>query len=284
MLPEPKVGKFTADELPNEEYHAHPAIGSSNVRMMNRSIAHFIDSKINPRQQTPAMMMGSLLHLMILDFTAYSQAIQNDYAVKPDGMSLATKDGKKWKAENEGKTILTEVQVETFTRMGSSIIEHPIASNLLDEGEAEISLILHDNNYGFMRKARFDYIRKNEAGETIIIDLKTTNDASPSAFSKSIANFGYHIQGAYYSDVWRLFHKTTEIPIFTIIAVENNPPYNVAVYNLAEEALGLGRSTYEITLRKYADYLFQAAQGKNWAGYPKQITDLDLPGWAYYQK
>ena len=89
--------------MTNEQYHAHPALGSTNIKEILKNPYKF---KMGvKKEQTPAMVMGSAIHCMVLEPHLFDE----DYAIAPqyDGR---TKEGKAIKEEFEtqsiGKTVL----------------------------------------------------------------------------------------------------------------------------------------------------------------------------------
>jgi exodeoxyribonuclease VIII len=70
---------------------------------------------------------------------------------------------------------------------------HPAASQLLAGAERELSLFWTDARYHVPCKARYD--ARNHG---LVMDLKTTQDASPEGFARQAANLLYHCQAAHY--------------------------------------------------------------------------------------
>ena len=68
-----------------------------------------------------------------------------------------------------------------------------------------------------------------------ILDFKTTLDARPSEFERSIFKYGYHRQGAMYLEA----AAAHGIPAkhYVIIASEKVPPYGTCIYRLTEGAI-----------------------------------------------
>ena len=63
---------------------------------------------------------------------------------------------------------------------------------------------------------------------------------------------------------------------FVFVAVEKQPPYGVAVYELSPEDITVGRAMYRQDLHTYA-----ACQDANkWPAYPEDIRLLELPAWG----
>jgi hypothetical protein len=133
-------------------------------------------------------------------------------------------------------------------------------------------LFWNDAQYGVPCKARFD--AWNPA--RILVDLKTTSDASPEEFAQSIANFHYHAQAALYCSAAE--HLLDESPqAFVFIVVESEPPHGVACYRLPSEAILAGQHYVSKALARYADVL---ASGGVWSGYPETIETIQLPRYA----
>ena len=145
---------------------------------------------------------------------------------------------------------------------------------LLQGGKPEVSVFWQDEDTGEECRCRPDYWND---GYNIIVDLKTTQDASPTGFAKSIANYRYHVQAAFYMQ--GVYAATGKYPErFVFIAIEKEAPFAVGVYEIDADALALGRELYQRDLRT----LQQAKQSQQWHAYPKPQI-LSLPKWAFYQ-
>jgi hypothetical protein len=90
----------------------------------------------------------------------------------------------------------------------------------LTNGRAEHVLIWKDPATGVECRARVDFLA---GGELVVLDYKSTTDATPAAFSRQIARMGYHYQDEFYSrGVQAVFGKR---PKFIFMAQETTPPY-----------------------------------------------------------
>jgi hypothetical protein len=78
----------------------------------------------------------------------------------------------------------------------------------------------------------------------LLIDLKTTTDASPEAFKWSAKKFNYHLQAAHYLDVSNSIdgknYKT-----FLFVAVEKSSPYNIYIHECSDRVLARGKELKE---------------------------------------
>lgn len=177
-----------------------------------------------------------------------------------------------WEKVNEHRTILNPEQWKTIHAMRDALMAHPAANALLTgvPGKAEKSVYWIDATTGVLCRCRPDWWRD----DNVIVDLKTTEDASPEGFARSIAKFRYDVQDAFYTD--GVQQATSKRPkAFVFIAVEKKPPYGVGVYVLDAETKDLGRAQYQHDLRVYAECVRTGV----WPGYGDKIRTISLPGW-----
>ena len=177
-----------------------------------------------------------------------------------------------WTENNPGRIVLSPEVWDQLHAMRDAVHNHPAAHALLTSvpGEAEKSVYWIDPITGVLCRCRPDWWRE----DWIIPDLKTTDDASPEGFAKSIANWRYDVQAAFYMD--GIEQATGKRPkSFVFIAVEKKPPYGVGVYVLDSDSLELGRAQYQHDLRIYAE----CVRTGEWPGYGDKIQTISLPAW-----
>ena len=256
--------------VPNDQYHASRGVSKSQLDHMAKSPAHYLAALTTPRKETPAMRIGSLFHGLVLE----PERVK--IAVAPV-CDKRTKDGKAtWEAfccENAGAEIVTAEEGEMLTGMVASVRAHPAASALLSgPGIAEGSAYWIDEYSGELCRCRPDFYRSDLG---IIVDLKSTRDASPKGFAKAIANYNYHTQNAFYSD--GVESSTGDyIKGFIFVACESTAPYCTAVYQLDMQGVEAGRTEYRRLLLDLADC---KASGK-WPAYSDRIETISLPAWT----
>jgi exodeoxyribonuclease VIII len=105
----------------------------------------------------------------------------------------------------------------------------------------------------------------------VLVDLKTTNDASPEGFIWAVRRYLYHLQAAFYVDGWEAAGGGP-IDEFIFIAVEKTPPFAVGLYRLPESALIKGRDLY----RQGLDTFNRCLTRQVWPGYSQEIMTLDV--------
>ena len=256
--------------VPIDEYHKSIATSKSQLDQFAKSPAHYLASLATQRKETPAMRIGSLFHGLVLE----PERVK--IAVAPV-CDKRTKDGKAtWEAfcaENIGAEIVTAEEGEMLNGMVASVKAHPAARALLSgPGIAEGSCFWHDEQSGELCRCRPDFYR-HDLG--IIVDLKSTRDASPKEFARSIANYRYHMQSAFYQD--GVESSTGDfIKGFVFVACESTAPYAVAVYQLDMQGVEAGRITYQ---RLFLDLADCKESGK-FPAYSDRIETISLPAWT----
>lgn len=263
-------GLHPASALSNADYHALDAVGKSDLDLIARSPLHWKQRAFS-REETSAMRLGSAVHCAVLEPGAF----ENRYVQMPQHIDRRTKAGKDEYAEflaaHDGKHILGVEDMDLCLSVADAVRSHPRAAALLSAGQPEVSALWKDPGFSVRCRARFDWITP----DGLLLDLKTTQDASPRGFAKSCANFRYHVQAAWYLDAYQA--ATGDLPMgFVFIAVEKTAPYAVALYELDAEAIELGRMTAFRDLARYAN----AREFDTWPGYAESIQPLSLPRWA----
>jgi hypothetical protein len=275
---EPRVGIF--DGMPIEDYHSHEAISNSGLSHFLRSPAHYIAYRNEPPEPTDRMKFGTAAHFAILE----PQLFYRRYVKRPDGANIktgkgeaaknrwATSEGKAILAElSEGgaKTVLSEDDFERVERMIEEIYSHPTAGPLFSGGKTEQSAFWRDPDSGVLCRARPDYLRSD-----LQVDLKTTEDASLSEFSRKVASLGYHRQAAFGMDGLREITGQGSIG-WVLVAIETAAPFGIGVYVLDDASIGLGRNEYKGALTRIAE----CQRSGEWPGYSTDVQALGLPGW-----
>ena len=261
--------------MDNATYHAHQAVSKSHLDLVARSPLHYWARYLDPNREIPepteAMRIGSALHTLVLEQDTFEER----YITAPQ-VDRRTKAGKEvwaeFEAEAGGRELIAADDRAMISRMAEAVWSHPAAAALLNwQGKAETTHMWVDQATGQACKCRPDWLTENHQ---LIIDLKTTEDASPAGFRKSIANFRYHVQASWYLD--GIEQATGTRPEqFLFVCVEKKPPYAVAVYAASPVMITIGAETAARDL----DVLVTCKQANAWPGYSDQIEPISLPPW-----
>jgi exodeoxyribonuclease VIII len=256
--------------LPAEHYHAAPGVSNSMLKHLARSPAHLKTYLEQPPEQTPAMLFGQIVHQLLLEPDK-----PWNWAVRPPGLDGRSKEGKEWRARVGDKPVLDHHDWLHVEGVVASVRSHPTARLALGSGKSEVSVFKQFHlGRTVLRKARIDFVNAGNA----LIDIKTTEDARPEAFARMIVNLRYHVQAAYYLDIWNDSLPIGQTPkeSFVFIAVEKTPPYAVSVYDLAREAINAGRREYIRLLQLY----MECEEQGEWPAYNPDVQEINLPTWA----
>lgn len=257
----------------NEQYHSGPGISKSHLdAIADASPKHYWHKYINPDREpqppTPAMVLGSAIHAAILEPDIFA----SQYVADP-GISRRSNAGKAefeaFQAENRGKTILTDDDFQTCLAVRDAVHTHPVAAGLLQGGVAEQSFYAIDDETGELIKCRTDYL----AGD-LIVDVKSTEDASPNGFGKSSANFRYPMQVAWYRHVMRMAFGEAP-PHWVFLATEKKPPYAVGIYFPMPEDVERSMAA----ARRHLDRIVEHRRSGHWPDYATEVLPLSLPTW-----
>jgi len=242
------TGIFT---MTREEYDRVPYLNCSRLKIALRSTRHLsLEQETEPDTHftNKAFAFGSAFHTFCLE----PHLFEDECAVCPS-VDRRTKIGKETWAkftETAGeKIVIQEKDVERMTAMRDTLINHPVAADLLFEGtvEYETSFISNpiDVDCGLPLtadafKGRVDVVRQRS---NIMVDLKTCQDASPDAVRRTVLSFGYHVQAAFYSKLYKDIHG--ENPAFFFVFVEKEQPHGVLVVTLDDDWMEYGAAECE---------------------------------------
>lgn len=266
MIPEPGI----YPGVPFNEYLEWEAVNNSLLWIIEKqSPAHAKVYMECPPEPTPAFHFGHGLHCLALEPDKFNER----YAIRPkfDGR---TKEGKAIKAKFEeslnGKMVFEQEDFEQMKLMADAIKRQAI-HRFIQRGEAEVCIVWDDKETGLRCKARIDYLHRDHA---ILIDLKSTTDASKDAFAKAVYNYGYYQQCGWYVDGWKTI--TGDESAFVFLAAEKGVPYAVAAYEMADEVVVAGRKSYQHAIKIYQECI----KNNYWPGYSDKVEMLTMPQWA----
>ena len=258
-----KPGMYTREQLSNEQYHQSAGISKSGLDLIDRSPAHF---KSKSFESTRAMEIGTAIHCAILEPEIY----QRDYRVI-DCDSRASAIYKAACKDRDSSLVLTQAEGDRVSGMHDAVYGYAPARAIMDaEGVNEVSFYANDPETGVLVKCRFDRLIDG----FIAIDLKKTQDARPEAFTRSIDNYRYYVQAAFYSDVYKWATGET-LQAFKFIAIEESAPHGCRVYPIDALSLEFGRMAYRSALNTYADCLAK----DSWPGYTEDEQEIGISNW-----
>lgn len=216
------------------------------------------------------MQMGSALHCLALEG---EEQLLKDFVVKPEGISLTTKEGKEWKAQAGRKTVLSQEAWRDVYGMAESLRR----LGWFDPGQPDYrkynELSLYWEADGLDCKCRLDRLHLTD-DHAMVLDLKTTDSVDPKNFLKKvIGDLNYLFQAAWYTEATAAaFQRDAS---FVFIGVERNAPYLTRVFEVSSEMIEEGlRQT-----RRARQLLSQCTRTKQWQSPEITYEILELPPW-----
>ncbi len=264
------------ENVPFAEYLGIDAVNHSRIKHFTRSAMHAREYILHPPAATPALEFGEAAHTAILEperfLTDYIVGIKVDRRTKVGKAAWAD-----FEAEAGTRTLLNEEDCTRLMGMREAVMANDTCRELLEPlaektDKTELTFIWTDGPTGLLCKGRADRLTRH-GDWSVIVDLKSTKDASAASFNRAVVNYGYHTQAAFYEE--GLYTLAPVNRRFLIIAVEHTRPHGVAVYDLESYA-----ETGKVLMRRYLTAYARAVERDEWPGYPGGIQHLCIPPWA----
>lgn len=271
-------------EMTNDEYHAAPGYSKSHLDKIADCPAEYWHHYLNEDRKKAAedgeaeaaeekreeLVQGSAIHTAILE----PDLFPSTYMVLPD-LNLRTKAGRAERdafiAAHPGREVLTVEQHNIAIACQNAVRRHPVASRLFREGQAEQSWFTIDKETGELIKCRTDWLN---ASAGMIVDVKSTKDASPAGFGKSVANFRYHLQPPWYQDVFEQEFGEAP-PLWVFLAIEKKEPFKIGLYYPTPDDIEMGRRQARRDFMK----ILECKRTGSWPDYGHEVQPLQIPGW-----
>lgn len=245
------------------DYHAIKALSNSSLSVLKRSPTEFYKRFITGEmkgQESDAMLLGSAVHMLALE----PERFDAEYRIESGPFNATTgkpfgRDTKKFEAwldeekNLDDRKILIKSEFENSLAIAKAFQAHPTIAAIMASRAEKLFESEHAMEYEIgdgkvEMKCKIDFVCPPER---LIIDLKTTSDPSPYAWSWSAEDFGYHRQAAIYSDAMEA--KYGEPFRFLFGVVRSKEPHEAAVYELDAESINRGRVEYEALIEEYID-------------------------------
>jgi hypothetical protein len=265
----PEARPIAVAGLTESEYRDLPGLTQSEINLFCRSPRLY---KLNAREESDAMRMGTLLHSAVLLKRVDCYVRPAFYGPEGKIWNNNAKECRAWNEAHSDKPILSEDEKRDLDCAAGIVGMTDGVGYLLQNGEAEVALLCAAG------KGRIDYIV--DRGDYLdVVDLKTTRDGRFRAMQRTIHERGYHIQAAWYR---RLLREIDPRPIrYRIIAVELAPVVRAQAWTLSERAINLGDERIDWALERMEEC---QATG-NWPAWHNHDMGpdglIDLPEYAY---
>jgi hypothetical protein len=300
------------DNLSANAYHSGPGVSKSNLDLIHNAPALLEWSREAPVDvgAQAAVDVGTAFHTLLLEPDRFAEEYVADFTpargvlVTSDDLKAAlTRLGVKfaasasksaltaalldadpdapvsdvmqreWAAGVNGRQVLGHAEYLKLTLMRDSVLAHPFARRLIEaEGAVERSYYWTDATTGELCRARHD---KAIPKLGMTLDIKTTADIGK--FPRSVADYRYHVQEAFYRDGHQAVtgEELRGFPFLVVSTTRDRSRYPVRMFSLDPTSRDLGRAEYRADLDTYA----ACRRSGIWPG----VEPVTLPAWYLAQ-
>jgi hypothetical protein len=230
-------------------------------------------------QRTPpseALVFGQAFEDLV-----YGLPIHDRYAVKPEGMSFATKDGKAWKADAEasGKPIISRDDYDAMVAMRDSLRENGTAMRMIEMCCKQTTFRCdYPGTPGLQSRPDWDSTEGclDSGYQPFTLDLKSTISLAKLTSGRGVHEHGYHAQAAIAAET--IARHGLARPASFLLAVEKSAPYRSQVIEVTDEWIQLGWGWCERQLERLAGHY---ASG-DWPRTDREVVRLPpVQAWMY---
>lgn len=281
-----------------KDYHENRThYSATQLKYAKKSLKHFY-SYVNGFLEKPEglhLNFGNAFELALLNQEAYV----NEVAIIPDQdfIDLALQDNPKltvprnskvykdsmddWRKLHAGKYHIMDKGDQSFDaieEMLSSCMQDSVIQALIKNTEYQLSLFWTDPETGIKLKTRPDICKRHK---NTIVNLKTTEDGSPQAFSKDLCKYEYPLQACVEIDGCIKSGLMDEVDNYFWLVVEKVAPFNATIYEFTGSDREACMDNYRFTLKKIA----KARDQEKWPGYSDRadnehgILKAKIPLW-----
>jgi hypothetical protein len=249
-------------DMPNEAYHATHHLSKSKLDLFNRSPAHLDCAK--PKDATRNMEIGTAIHTAILE----PERFKAEYLLLTDAPDRRSSLYKEATKVHSTERVLVSSEVEQVQGMQVTALAHQSYKKqyLEKPHENELSFFGICSITGAPIKCRFDMLTQDGRA----LDLKKTQDIRDT--SRSLLNYRYHVQHAFYSHVYECV-TGDKLQSFAFFFIEQETPHSCVIANLCEETKQAGHK------EMLADLEYYASKPNPTTGIWNDDTIISLPEW-----
>lgn len=265
--------------IPHKDYLSAPGTSNSTLKHIRPTPAHLQHYLTHKDEEVASwdQIAGTLVHSAIL----LPDEPLPQIAIQPKTKGFAnSNEGKAWIAEQEsaGRIVMGEDKFKTVQRCIIGAQKCQLLCDIVKDSDCEVSLWderqVELNEAApvvpLLLKCRFDILPRDAK---LILDVKTTDDASEDEWQRAVERHGYHRQAAWYIDLL----GEQRAWFFALI---EKPTGFVRITQLHPAAIDAGRKENERDLQKLA----WCVANNEWPGYSIDGSDVsNLPTRYYYK-
>lgn len=253
--------------LTNAEYRAQRGYSKSDLDYIHQSPALLEWARNAPSVGSDDVDLGTHVHCATLEPDVFASTYRKAPAGWRTAADKARVEAFAEHCKASGKICLDADTYDMVIAMRDSVLAHPTARELLTSPGVSESSIFGELE-GVRVKCRPDRIAE---GRHILVDVKKVDDIRHIA--RSIQEFRYYVQAAFYSDIYEQW--TGHYPRFIFVAVGQRRSigrHPVRVFELEQAWVDAGRV-------EYMDDLERVREMEEF-GAGMHVEVLELPRWV----
>lgn len=210
----------------------------------------YVARTVAPKQPTPAMEVGTLVHSILLDRVDFDDAVAvyPESCLKSDG-SLNPKPAAQFRDDNADKMCLKEGKADEVRRAVNAVRLSALGAVLA--GDFHFETVYYADMHGHRVKCKPDICGPNGAGVCVAYDLKVVDNDDDGLFHRNARRFMLWLQDAHYSSVLEAQYG---MPVdFQFITVQVSPSYRLRKYSYDLLSRETARKKHEHALHRLSE-------------------------------
>jgi hypothetical protein len=258
---------------------SHSMLSCLAQNPMECKMRYVDDPPTLPPKDSAAFAMGHAVHCLALEPDQFEERF-----VSFPKVDRRTKEGKefaaRFEAENKGKIILDPQEFQDAMACVQALNNHPEFAAIMEQPR-RVEVPFEFELFGHPFKAKPDAIVDSMR---LILDIKTTDDASPHKWQWSAVDYGYHRQAWIYREAVERKELNSYRFIFAVVekpkpSTRGIPP-TVALYELDKDTMWMGSDD---TLGLIQEYERRTKENDWQQPYSSGIVPLRLPKRRVYE-
>jgi hypothetical protein len=277
MLTQEMINALPTSNWNRADYDAHNALNQSLAKMLLISPGHFKQALDAPHKDSPALRIGSLTHMLVLQPELFTTSVICTPEDAPKKPTQKQREAKKPKAEtleaiawwdnfeqaSQGKMVVALDEYQEAVLAGQAL-KAEMAHWGITPIATELSLVC---DYGKVPlKGQLDMV----TADGWIYDLKTFGDyISPRNVLSTTYKRAYHLQSAWYCLLFKQVFGFRPKG-FRMICVEKAQPNATAIFEISADLQAEGGVLMTQAIEAYAATM----EFNSFPCYPKEIQQL----------
>jgi hypothetical protein len=287
--------KLIGTDYDNEAYHKQEGKRGSLEFIMRRST--LMDFYANPhkwidgyeRPATDAMDFGSILDCLAMQpdkfrgrYHVRPATYYNEKQGKDKKWTNAATYCKEWTEAHSDKLICPAEDFESANAAIKAMQNDPLVWDLFEHSLKQVCVhaVYKDEatKLEVPVKIMIDLqpSRKHPFFGNKLADYKTCQNAGHRKWKRHVFDYFYHVQAAFYADVWSALHPEEKLVEFIHVLQESYAPFAIGRRMLSGAFMNIGRNTYQSALAFYC----QCLKDQRWPGLDDNGTQRSIQGWT----